>query len=128
MIPRQLFYSILSPISGSLVIVPFSILDTILVIFIESWIFPVLDASSALHALTSILFRLSRLSLFYLNFLRPCTFLIALNLSFIMTSKYMWLLFLSAHLYVQASIADLFHLLLSMMRSIWFFVNLSCEN
>lgn len=33
-IPRQLFYSVLSPISGSLVIVPFSILDTILVMFI----------------------------------------------------------------------------------------------
>lgn len=64
LIPRQLFYSVLSPISGNLVIIPFSILDTILVIIIESWIFPVLDAFSALHTLTSILFLLSRLHSF----------------------------------------------------------------
>lgn len=83
LIPRQLFYSVLSPISGN------SSFFHSGHHFIESLIPPALDASSALQALTSLLFRLSRLSLFYLNFLRPCTFLIALNLSFIMASKNM---------------------------------------
>lgn len=41
--------------------------------------------------------------LFSANFLRPCTFLIALNLGCIMSHKSMWLLFISAPLYVRAS-------------------------
>lgn len=58
-------------------------------------------------ALTYIRFRLARLSIFYLNLfitansIRPCTFLIALNLSCTMARKSMCLLFISAHLYVS---------------------------
>lgn len=127
MIPRQLFYSVLSPISWSLVIVPFFHSGHHFSNF-----YRVLDISSYWCLLGSTCtnfytFSFVSTSLFYLNFLRPCTFLIALNLSLIMTSINMWLLFISAYLYVRASIADLFYLLLSMMWSIWLFVLLSCE-